>query len=155
MTENLVYNEEIGKKIVALLDGWQISEFEEYDIKSNTQDPFLTNEPVRPNKIITHNELETFYDNAVVKSLMYIVRTNVDDFSNVEVKMLNTGICYIAASDIWNKYNIRVNNEDMTDTYIQSYGGLLYNQGLKILDTFLEQKVTGLVRKQNNNVWII
>ena len=156
MANDLLYSEDIGKKIVSLLDGWAISEFEEENITSKSIiDPFLSNEPIRPNKIITHKELETFYDNAVIKALIYLSRVNVDDFSCVELKMFNTGICYIAASDIWQKYNIRVTNEDMSDTFIQSYGGLLYNQGIQILDNFLEQKITGLIRQSNNDEWIL
>ena len=71
------------------------------------------------------------------------------------------GVCLLTASDLWNKYNIRVNNEDMEDTYIQSYGGLLYQQSITILNTFINQRITSLTSIKNkenqcrNNMWII
>ena len=60
----------------------------------------------------------------------------------------------MTASDLWNKYNIRVNNEDMEDTYVQSFGGLLYKQAVMILKSFINQRVTSLSslkKKANNN----
>ena len=70
------------------------------------------------------------------------------------------GVCLLTASDLWNKYNIRVNNEDMEDTYVQSYGGLLYKQAVTILNSFINQRVSNLsskkdLKKGNTGVWIV
>ena len=75
------------------------------------------------------------------------------DLSPIEEEVFIKGVCLLAASDLWNKYNIRVNNEDLEDTYMQSYGGLLYKQSINILNSFINQRVTTstiLKRKRNN-----
>ena len=64
--------------------------------------------------------------------------------------MFIRGVCKWASSNLWNKYNVRVSNENMEDTYITSYGGLLYKEALKMLNPFINQKVFGL--RQENSV---
>ena len=75
---------------------------------------------------------------------MHCNRLNVDDLSSIEEDVFVKGVCLLTASDLWNKYNIRVNNEDMEDTYVQSYGGLLYKQAINILNSFINQRITTL-----------
>ena len=52
----------------------------------------------------------------------------------------------------------------MEDTYVQSYGGLLYKSALKTLQPFINQKVTGMSSFNSNsnndddfdkNIWIV
>ena len=83
---------------------------------------------------------------------MHTNRLNVEDLSELEEEMFIKGVCLLAASDLWNKYNIRVNNEDMEDVYVQSYGGLLYKQALNILNSFINQRVFTLtsIKAKNN-----
>ena len=90
-------------------------------------------------------------------------RLNIDDLNPVEARMFIRGVCKWCASNLWNKYNIRVNNEDMEDTYVQSYGGLLYKSALKTLQPFINQKVAGMSSFNSNiddddfdkNIWIV
>ena len=110
----------------------------------------------KPNKTIKDSEVENFFYQSLNKALLYCNRFNIDDLSELESTLFIKGVCLLAASDLWNKYNIRVNNEDMEDTYIQSFGGLLYKQAMNILNSFINQRVTNLtsLRKtltDNNN----
>ena len=81
-------------------------------------------------------------------------RLNVNDLTTIEESFFIDAVCLLTASDLWNKYNIRVNNEDLEDTYVQSYGGLLYNQAMKTLQPFINQRIytsTSIRAKQDNS----
>ena len=86
---------------------------------------------------------------------------NIEDLTSVEARMFIRGVCKWAASNLWNKYNIRVNNEDMEDTYVQSYGGLLYKSALNTLQQFINQRISGMNSILNNkdddtdDIWIV
>ena len=97
-----------------------------------------------PNKKVTSDEVQRFYEEALAKSYSYCNRLNVEDLTSIEEGLFIKGVCLLTASDLWNKYNIRVNNEDMEDTYTQSFGGLLYKQAMMILNSFINQRVTNL-----------
>ena len=171
------YNSEIEEQILSHLDGWEIVE-QVTDDESNTEQvnsntnstgstnngevqPFIDNITKykdTPNKKVTSKEVEMFYEIALDKSYTYTNRLNVDDLTNIEEQMFIKGVCLLTASDLWNKYNIRVNNEDMEDVYVQSYGGLLYKQSINILKSFINQRVhslTGMKKQKptNDDVW--
>jgi len=160
------YTEEIREQILSYLDGWVVYS---QNPTTNNQDnanvePFIEDinqYKNNPNKRITDEELETFFISSYNKSLMICNRFNIDDLLENEAKFYLQGVCILTASDIWNKYNIRVNNEDMEDTYIQSYGGLLYKQSMTILKNFVNQRITGLhnfrtkTETNLNNNWIL
>lgn len=166
------YTDEIGNEIISHLDGWIILEEDDNDVEvramANQNDgevqPFIddiTEYADNPNKKVTKEEVQRFYELALEKSYSYTNRLNVTDLSSIEEQRFVNGVCLLTASDLWNKYNIRVNNEDMEDTYIQSYGGLLYQQSITILNTFINQRITSLTSIKNkenqcrNNMWII
>ena len=112
-------------------------------------DPFVTNEEFNTNsanKVITDTEIETAYDFALNKALTFTNRLNIDTLTTVEGDLFCKYVCIWTASDLWNKYNIRVTNEDMEDTYVQSYGGLLYKQAVNGLTPFILQKIQGFHR---------
>ena len=117
-------NEERKQLILSYLDGWRI--------ETNTQEVDVSS--IDP---------ETAYDFALNKALTFTNRLNIDTLSTVEGDLFCKYVCVWTASDLWNKYNIRVSNEDMEDTYIQSYGGLLYKQAVNGLTPFILQKVQG------------
>ena len=174
------YTEDIENQILSHLDGWVIStepqptnddtesliseEVEETTEEATTtiNDDYNYVQPFiddiddyvdNPNKKVESNEVERFYNLALMKAYTYCNRLNVDDLSSIEEEVFIKGVCLLTASDLWNKYNIRVNNEDMEDTYVQSYGGLLYQQSINILNSFVNQRVvtmTSLKRKRNN-----
>lgn len=159
---NIEYDSTIGNKIISLLDGWVIID-DVVNENSNVIEPFIDDESIyqnNPNKKIKNSEVETFFNSAFQKALMYCNRLNIDDLNDGEIDFFMKGVYYLTASDLWNKYNIRVSNEELEDTYIQSYGGLLYNQSLKILNMFINQKITTLRdydkdEKYDNGVWLI
>ena len=157
------YDETKREQIISNLDGWEV-------ILSNTSsndgtdvEPFITDfndYTNKPNKKVRDEEVEKFYYQAFDKALAYCNRWNVEDLNDTELELFLKGVCLLTASDLWNKYNIRVNNEDMEDTYVQSFGGLLYKQAMMILKSFINQRVTNLssYRKDTNNnkdIWII
>lgn len=139
-------NEERKELVLSYLDGWRIeTNTQEVDNVSSI-DPFVTEEEFNTNsanKVITDDEIETAYDFALNKALTFTNRLNIDTLSTVEGDLFCKYVCVWTASDLWNKYNIRVTNEDMEDTYIQSYGGLLYKQAVNGLTPFILQKVQG------------
>lgn len=147
------YTEEIREQILSYLDGWVVYSQNPTNNQDNTNvEPFITNVEEyknNPNKRITDTELQTFFNNSYNKSLLICNRFNIDDLTENEAKFYIQGVCILTASDIWNKYNIRVNNEDMEDNYIQSYGGLLYKQAMNILHTFINQRITTITSLKN------
>ena len=164
MTNNVNYNPTIRDMIIMNLDGWQVEVTEESEDpeETTTQDinPFMTSTEanMKANKTISDNECQLFYEEALDQAYMYTNRLNIDDLSSVEARVFIRGVCKWAASNLWNKYNIRVNNEDMEDTYVQSYGGLLYNSALKTLQQFINQRVIGLSsfrEDSSDNPWSI
>lgn len=165
MVNDVNYNSDIRDMIIANLDGWQVTDIppepRETEI-SNDIDPFMTTTEIqnKPNKKITDNECRLFYEEALDLAYMHTNRLNIDDLTSVESKVFLRAVCKWTASNLWNKYNIRVNNEDMEDTYIQSYGGLLYKSALKTLQPFINQRVRGLSANKNDNdssedVWLL
>lgn len=179
MTITTEYNETIREQIIGNLDGWEVilpptpnlSGGVRSGSSDNTQEgadddivePFITDindYTNKPNKKVRDEEVEKFYYQAFDKALSYCNRWNVDDLSQTELDLFLKGVCLLTASDLWNKYNIRVNNEDMEDTYVQSFGGLLYKQAVMILKSFINQRVTSLSslkKKANNNAneWFV
>lgn len=150
MTITTEYNETIREQIIGNLDGWEvILPNDDDDVGSGSRDvePFITDlndYTNKPNKLVKDTEVEKFYYQSFDKALSYCNRWNVDDLSQTELDLFLKGVCLLTASDLWNKYNIRVNNEDMEDTYVQSFGGLLYKQAVMILKSFINQRVTTL-----------
>lgn len=161
------YTPQTRKQILTLLDGWIV--YSPTTEQGNEEaeevvevEPFITDYTEyknNPNKRITDEELQTFYYQAYNKSLLITNRFNIEDLTSTETEYYLQGVHLLTASDIWNKYNIRVNNEDMEDTYIQSYGGLLYKQSINILNSFINQRITTItsIKKHKNNCteWII
>ena len=143
-------NNERKKLILSYLDGWRLEDSNTTQEEENlTIDPFVTNEEFNTNsanKIITDTEIETAYDFALNKALTFTNRLNIDTLTTVEGDLFCKYVCIWTASDLWNKYNIRVTNEDMEDTYVQSYGGLLYKQAVNGLTPFILQKIQGFHR---------
>ena len=153
MTITTEYNETIREQIIGKLDGWEVI-LPHDDVGSGSSDveAFITDindYTNKPNKKVMDEEVEKFYYQSFDKALSYCNRWNVDDLSQTELDLFLKGVCLLTASDLWNKYNIRVNNEDMEDTYIQSYGGLLYKQAMNILHTFINQRITTITSLKN------
>ena len=130
---------------------------------SDRVNPFMTSSEAyeKPNKAITVAECKLAYEEALDMAYMHTNRLNIDDLTPVEARVFIRGVCKWTASNLWNKYNIRVNNEDMEDTYIQSYGGLLYKSAKETLQQFINQRITSVSairansNDDNDDPWII
>ena len=157
------YNTTIQEQILAELDGWRISDNAE-TITNESINPFVTvaeaNESA--NKTVTASELQHFYEVALDKALLYTNRLNIDDLTEVEGRLYLRGVVKLTASDLWNKYNIMVNDSDMEATPSTSYGGVLYKQSMDILHQFINQKLINIhtVQKASevetaNDWWIV
>ena len=158
------YSSTIENQIISNLDGWRIeddtvSETVETDDSVN---PFMTADEFnhKANKVITKTECRLFYEETLDNAFMHTNRLNIDDLSDVESRTFIRAVCKWTASNLWNKYNVRVNNEDLEDTYVQSYGGLLYASAMKALQPFINQRVSSMINlsKDNdddNTPWIV
>ena len=152
IVNDVSYSNDIENKILANLDGWVIETPTESS-DSNDVNPFMTSSERehKANKVITSTECKLFYEEALDQAYMHTNRLNIDDLNEVEARAFIRAVCKWTASNLWNKYNIRVNNEDMEDTYVQSYGGLLYHSALKALQPFINQTITSMTNIINNN----
>ena len=156
---SIEYSEDIQNQILSNLDGWRIADNETTDNINESINPFITDGETihKANKVITSMECESFYDETLDNALLYTNRLNIDDLTEIESRAFIRAVCKWTASNLWNKYNIRVNNEDMEDTYVQSYGGLLYHSAMKALNPFIIQRITGLssmVEDVEINPWL-
>ena len=162
MTNDVTYTEEIQNMILANLDGWRIVH-EDTDNFDEEINPFMTpgEASEKANKLITPTECQTFYEEALDQAYMHTNRLNIDDLTAVEARMFIRSVCKWAASNLWNKYNIRVTNEDMEATYITSYGGLLYKAALDGLNQFINQRITSMSsfndtdNDDDDDIWIV
>ena len=118
---DVTFNETIQNMILMNLDGWVTVEGAEIQDTDDKISPFMTPSEAtgKPNKTITEKECELSYMEALDLAYIHTNRLNIDDLSPVEARMFIRGVCKWCASNLWNKYNIRVNNEDMEDTYVQ------------------------------------
>lgn len=155
------YTTTIQEQILAELDGWRISDNAE-TITNESINPFVTvaeaNESA--NKTVTASELQHFYEVALDKALLYTNRLNIDDLTEVEGRLYLRGVVKLTASDLWNKYNIMVNDSDMEATPSTSYGGVLYKQSMDILHQFINQHLTNIhtvqkASEENSSDWWI
>lgn len=157
MNNDVTYNCDIQNMIISNLDGWVIQEDNTQESnnenESNTIDPFMTSEELsdKANKIITSTECKLFYEETLDMAYSHTNRLNIEDLTEVEARIFLRAVCKWTASNLWNKYNIRVNNEDMEDTYVQSYGGLLYKSALKSLQQFINQRVMSMSKINSND----
>jgi hypothetical protein len=149
------YSSTIENQIISNLDGWRIeddtvSETVETDDSVN---PFMTADEFnhKANKVITKTECRLFYEETLDNAFMHTNRLNIDDLSDVESRTFIRAVCKWTASNLWNKYNVRVNNEDLEDTYVQSYGGLLYASAMKALQPFINQRVSSMINLSKDN----
>lgn len=163
ITNCVNYSTDIQNMILANLDGWRISDNATTDDVDESINPFMTSEEAvhKANKVITASECQLFYEETLDNAYMYTNRLNIDDLSSVESRIFIRAVCKWTASNLWNKYNIRVNNEDLEDTYVQSYGGLLYHSAMKALQPFINQRITSMsnisktTNEDNSNPWVM
>ena len=164
---SVTYTSNIENMIISNLDGWIIepeNTTPTIDQETSTQNdtginPFMTTEELetKSNKVITRTECQLFYEETLDMAYMHTNRLNIDDLNSVEARIFLRAVCKWTASNLWNKYNIRVSNENMEDTYVQSYGGLLYSSAMKILQPFILQKISGMssIKCESDDSWVM
>gem|GEM_PF-1579306 len=164
MTDNSIttgkptFSSTIANKILIELDGWQISA-NSID-ESGELDPFLdTNDDnvlqnLSTNHSVSVDEIEHFYDSAFDEALSYTNRLDIDDLNDLLIEIFMNAVYKLAASNLWNKYNIQINNDAMEGTYVVSQGGRLYKKACNILDSFVRSNFVGinsLMRQNRRN----
>lgn len=156
------YDADIENQILSNLDGWRIESDDNTTEETNGVNPFLTSEEFqhKANKVITRNECKLFFEETLDNAFMHTNRLNIDDLSEIETRTFLRAVCKWTASNLWNKYNVRVNNEDLEDTYVQSYGGLLYSSAMKTLQPFINQRIGNMSsiansRDDDKDIWIM
>lgn len=158
IVNDVKYTCDIENMIIANLDGWTIEERlqqnqnDDPTEENNNINPFMTSDELqlKHNKVITRAECRIFYEETLDMAYMHTNRLNIEDLTEVEARTFKRAVCKWTASNLWNKYNIRVNNEDMEDTYVQSYGGLLYKSALNGLQPFINQRIMAMSNILNN-----
>ena len=110
--------EEIIKQVLSKLDGWVLeSEENDYD-------------DLDYNKLISEDEILNFYDTASTYAKSYIQNQVIDNQDVFDVAS-----CMWTAGLLWEKYNIRENNqEDNTNPF--GYGDKLIIQAKEMLKPF-------------------
>jgi sulfatase maturation enzyme AslB (radical SAM superfamily) len=143
----------ICSKILIELDGWQLTEEStdsilldesvESDIFLDPEDPDeLKN--ISTNKSVSVEEVERFYNTAFDEALTYTNRLDINDLDEVTTEIFMLGVYRLAASNLWNKYNVQINNDAMEGTYVVSQGGRLYKKACNLLDKFVRTNFVGL-----------
>jgi len=156
MVNNVSYSDDIQNWILMNLDGWIVEDTVTDGVQTIT--PFMNSLDAteKANKRITPTECQLFYEETLDQAYMFTNRLNIDDLTEIEARIFIRAVCKWTASNLWNKYNIRVNNEDMEDTYIQSYGGLLYRSAQNTLRQFINQRITGvIVEDDTDDIWMV
>lgn len=161
---DVTYTSEIENLIISNLDGWVIEDPKPKTTSSENEDenksggisPFMTTDEmkVKANKVITSTECQAFYEETLDMAYMHTNRLNIDDLNKVETRAFIRAVCKWTASNLWNKYNIRVTNEDLEAQYVPSYGGLLYQSAMKALNPFIVQRIvsmSSIVNAEDNN----
>lgn len=159
-----IITDETALDILNHLDGWTLDKIcDEISENNNTNidNSGLTNDEIielyssnvsedqikkifnNSNKLMTKNEINFFYEEALSDSENHVgVRLN--DFTGRSKKDFYKAVCRLAASKLWNKYNIRVEEDGTEGTYIRSYGGILYTDVYNKLNKLKPSKLYGL-----------
>lgn len=147
MTFDATFNDERRDFILSLLDGWRIEDNPNTENVDESINPFITTDEFQnesANKTITLNELMSFYYSALNQSYIHTNRLDIDNLTDIEGDLFIQGVCHLCASNLWQKYNIQVNDSDMETTPSTSYGGILYKQAMNILQPFVRSKIIGM-----------
>ena len=147
-TTKPLFSSLIADKILIELDGWQLTTIS--TTGSTELEPFLDTtsdivlQNINTNHEVTIEEVEHFYDSAFDEALTYTNRLDIDDLNELLIEMFMTAVYRLAASNLWNKYNIQINNDAMEGTYVVSQGGRLYKKACNTLDKFVRTNFIGL-----------
>ncbi|MEA4956878.1 hypothetical protein SDC9_07422 [bioreactor metagenome] len=135
----------IAQKILRHLDGWVLKDSED-DLTINDEE--LSEEEINRlfdggNKKVYLSEVMEFYEEAELEAEL-ITGQLPTELNEIGIKLFYNGIYLLTASNLWNKYNVRVNEKNTEGEYIPSYGGLLYSRALKKLKPLTKNTIIGL-----------
>lgn len=135
----------IAQKILRHLEGWVLKDSED-DLTINDEE--LSEEEINrlfngDNKKVYLSEVMEFYEEAELEAEL-ITGQLPTELNEIGIKLFYNGIYLLTASNLWNKYNVRVNEKNTEGEYIPSYGGLLYSRALKKLKPLTKQVLVGL-----------
>ena len=135
----------IAEKILHHLDGWVLKDSED-DLTINDEE--LSEEEINrlfngDNKKVYLSEVMEFYEEAELEAELLTGQLPAD-LNELGTSLFNNGVYLLTASNLWNKYNVRVNEKNTEGEYIPSYGGLLYSRALKKLKPLTKQVLVGL-----------
>lgn len=135
----------IAQKILHHLEGWVLKDSED-DLTINDEE--LSEEEINrlfngDNKKVYLSEVMEFYEEAELEAEL-ITGQLPADLNELGTSLFNNGVYLLTASNLWNKYNVRVNEKNTEGEYIPSYGGLLYSRALKKLKPLTKQVLVGL-----------
>ena len=111
--------EEIITGILYKLDGWVLDDESSAELRSSEY-----------NKKVKADELIHFYNLARDYACSYTQRDNID-----EVTVSETALILWASGLVWNKYDVRVNNQ-LDETNTLGYGDKLIVQAKEILKPY-------------------
>lgn len=149
------FSSSIADKILIELDGWQViippaDESSELEPFLNTDDPDVLKN-IGTNHSVTLDEVQSFYDSAFDEALAYTNRLDINDLDEITLEIFMMAVYKLAASNLWNKYNIQINNDAMEGTYVVSQGGRLYKKACNILDKFVRTSLIGINSLNKHN----
>lgn len=130
------------KEIFNKVNNWDLANEIKHTKNDNSPEleeefPTIENDEIlfdNKNRIITLKELQRTFNNSIDDAL---IETNYITFESVPdgyKRFFMNQVYKLTASDLWNKYNIQKNNNEMEDAYISSYGGKLYRSAMDKLE---------------------
>ena len=122
-----------AEKVLNKIPGWVL--------KNSEEDP---DEPLPDStKIITLEEVDDVWRSANSKARLHI-RNNPTVFHTKLINDFVEAVIFWTASDLWRKYNSKVESPGQEGTSIDNKGKELYWSGRNILDNLRTSKLQGL-----------
>lgn len=146
-------DDETSSKILQYLDNWESADKKSKNMDflkkvQNIETSDLTPEQIKKifnqaNNQVTKEDVDFFYNDALSDAENY-VGLRVKNFHNNLKDDFLKAVYKLAASRLWDKYNVRVDVDQTEGTFIRSYGALLYRQAYDKLDNLKPSKLYGL-----------
>lgn len=144
--------ENIINKVLMYFDGWKaVKSLEE--VKEPAEEPETETDPEieqlfnkndekiekvfdHVNKRILISEVLSFYESSLNQALNITrqVKENLENLTDPD--LFFQAVYKLTASNLWKKYNVRVNSNEEEADWKYSYSGVLYIQAMKELEQF-------------------
>jgi len=127
--------ETTANKVLSKLDGWVLGD---PDSGSSDPDPFPDS-----NKVVTLKEVDDAWRSASSKARLHI-RNNPDIWKSELINDFVEGVIFWTASDLWRKYNHKVESPADEGVSTDNQGKDHYFSGKAILDNLRTSRLQGL-----------